>query len=77
MSDFQILPIEMHEELQEEEEPAQGQVDQGVQEERGQGVVRRPVLRVREEEERTSQVQQRAVAKDEWVKNHLLIFQQF
>ena len=65
MSDFQILPIEMHEELQEEEEPSQGQVDQGVQEERGQGVVRRPVLRVREEEERTSQVQQRAVAKDE------------
>jgi hypothetical protein len=65
MSDFQILPIKMHEELQEEEEPAQGQVDQGVQEERGQGVVRRPVLRVREEEKRTSQVQQRTLAKDE------------
>jgi hypothetical protein len=45
-------------------------VDQGVQEERGQGVVCWSVLRVREEEEWTSQVQQRTVAKDEWVKNH-------
>ena len=62
--DFQILSIEMHKVLQEEEEPAKGQVDQGFQEERGQGVVRRPFLRVRKEEKRTRQIQQRIVAED-------------
>ncbi len=54
----------MHKELQEEEEPAKGQVDQGFQEERGQGVVRRPFLRVRKEEKRTRQIQQRIVDED-------------
>ena len=61
ISDFQILSVKMHQELQEEEEPAQGQVDQGLPEERRQGVGRRPLVRVREEEERTCQIQQRTL----------------
>ena len=46
LSDLQILSLKMHKELQEEEEPTQGQVDQGIQEECRQGVGRGPVLRV-------------------------------
>ena len=55
----------MHQELQKEEEPSQGQVDQGLQEERRQGTGRRPVVRVREEEERAGQVQQRTLDQNE------------
>ena len=36
--DLQVLPVQVPQELQEEEEPAQGQVDQGFQEERRQGI---------------------------------------
>ena len=64
LSDLQILPIKVHKELQEEEEPPKGQVDQGFPQERGQGVGRRPLLRVREEAKRTRQIQQRTLGKD-------------
>jgi len=55
----------VHKELQEEEESPKGQVDQGFPQERGQGVGRRPLLRVREEAKRTRQIQQRTLGKDE------------
>ena len=46
----------MLQKLQEEEEPSQGKVDQGVPQEQRQGARRRPCLRVREEEECSRQV---------------------
>ncbi len=64
-ADLQVLPFEVPQELQEEEEPSQGQVDQGVPQERRQGAGRRPRVRVREEEERASQVQQGALEADQ------------
>lgn len=56
LSDIQILPIEVPQEFQEEEEPSQGKVDQGFPQEQRQGARRRPCLRVREEEECSRQV---------------------
>ena len=56
LPDIQILPIEVPQELQEEEEPSQSQVDQGIPQEQRQGARRRPCLRVREEEECSRQV---------------------
>lgn len=57
----------MPQELQEEEEPPQGQVDQGLQEDGREGVGRGPRLRVREEEERPRQVQQGTLEQDRFV----------
>ena len=45
-SDFQILSVEMPQELQKEEESSQSQVDQGFPKKRWQGVGCGPVLRV-------------------------------
>ena len=48
--------VKVSQELQEEEEPSQGQVDKGVPQKQRQGARRRPRLRVREEEECSRQV---------------------
>ena len=46
----------MPQELQEEEEPSQGEVDQGVPQEQRQGARRRPVLRVRKAKEHSRKI---------------------
>ena len=52
----------MPQELQEEEEPKEGQMDQGFPEECWQGVGSRSIFRVRKAKKRSGQIQQRALA---------------
>jgi len=62
LQNLQILPFKVPRCLQEKEEPKEGEMDKGVQENGRQGISRRPSLRVREEETLSGQVQPRGLA---------------
>ena len=62
--DLQVLPVQVPQQLQDEAQPAQGEVDQGVQGGPGQGPDERHDVRAGEEAEQAGEVQPRHHAED-------------
>ena len=73
--DFQILSIKMSQSVQKEEEPKEGQMDEGVPKGCGERVGRRPVFGIRETPQCPSQIQQRVMADHKYVHTtHITVF---
>lgn len=65
--DFQILSIKMSQSIQKEEEPKEGQMDEGVPKGCGERAGCRPVFGIWETPQCPSQIQQRVMADHKYV----------